>query len=215
MDHVTRTGVEFTTVSEGVGDLALMSHIVLARRGANWWIFTPGLSLPTGSIDERDATPAGPNSKLPYPMQLGSGSVDLTSIFNFIHRQDDWTTGLHARATVSLNDNDNDYKVGNRYSISGFASYRFSPSLATGIDLIGKRAENYSGADPDLNKLLVPTADPDLRAGERIDLEGSLTLYIEDGKFARNRFRLQVAVPIHQSLTGPQLETDLTAGLSW
>lgn len=39
--------------------------------------FNAGLSLPTGSIDKQDATPMGPNSKLPYPVQLGSGTYDL------------------------------------------------------------------------------------------------------------------------------------------
>ncbi len=42
-----------------------------------------GLTLyfPTGSIDERGATPMGPNMQLPYPMQLGSGTYDLEPSF--------------------------------------------------------------------------------------------------------------------------------------
>lgn len=73
MEHRTRTGGAFTTVSDGIGDEGLTA-LVRAWTGADSELMLgAGVTAPTGSITERDTTPAGPNRKLPYPIQLGSG----------------------------------------------------------------------------------------------------------------------------------------------
>lgn len=215
MDHVTRTGIKFATATQGVGDVGLMSHIVLARRGSSWWIFTPGLTLPTGSIEERGATPAGANSKLPYPMQLGTGSAGLSSVLNYIRIWDDWSAGFHAKATTSLGRNDNDYEVGNRYDLSSFVSYRISPRFGVSLEVGSHRAQNYSGADPELNPRMVPTADPRLRGGDRVDAAVSLNYFVSNGQLAGNRVLFRFGSPVNESLDGPQLETDSNATVSW
>jgi len=70
MDHVTRMGMEFTTDSNGIGDVKLSGLYTLYNDDDdNKIILNAGISLPTGSIDERDNTPAGANQKLPYSMQ--------------------------------------------------------------------------------------------------------------------------------------------------
>lgn len=79
MDHQTRMGDRFTTTSEGVGDIGIMAHYALRRSLRNYLVALAGVSVPTGSINQRDATPAGPDQTLPYPMQLGSGTPDLVT----------------------------------------------------------------------------------------------------------------------------------------
>ncbi|NES25727.1 MAG: transporter, partial [Symploca sp. SIO3E6] len=59
MDHVTRTGVNFTTNSEGFGDLQLTGLYNVLRQNRQRVHFNLGVSFPTGSIDERDDIPAG------------------------------------------------------------------------------------------------------------------------------------------------------------
>ena len=78
MDHVTRTGVRFTTESEGLSDLKLMATWTAwqQKQRKHRLLLTGGISIPTGSIDEKDNTPLGVQ-QLPYPMQLGSGTFDL------------------------------------------------------------------------------------------------------------------------------------------
>ena len=44
--------------------------------------FAFGLSLPSGGIDERDATPTSLNSRLGYKMQNGSGTFDPFFVIN-------------------------------------------------------------------------------------------------------------------------------------
>jgi hypothetical protein len=58
---------------------------------------------------------------------------------------------------------------------------------------------------------LVPTVDPDLRAGERIDLALGLNWLHASG----HRLALEYQKPIWQDLDGPQLETDGLLTLGW
>ena len=74
---------------------------------------------------------------------------------------------------------------------------------------------NIHGADTELNRMMVPTADPALRGGSRAVVSGGLELYVPTGRLQRNRFAVEVGYPIHQSLQGPQLETDLTVRSGW
>ena len=219
MDHVTRSAISFTTHAEGIGDLSVMGHYVLFRAPLNRHLFTVqgGVIFPTGSIDERDQTPAGPNQKLPYPMQLGSGTNDLNFGFYYQYFKDQWLLLAYSMGTIRLGENNNDYSLGNTLEIGGCASYEWANWLSTSVCLNGKSWANISGADPELVPTLVPTADPDRRGGSRIDTLFGIELYVPGGKWKGNRFGIEFGVPIYQNLQGPQLETDwiVTAGWQW
>ncbi len=220
MEHVTRSGVRFTTLSEGVGDIMLGVHLLVKKSGSHWWIVSPHLGLPTGSIDERDATPAGANQKLPYPMQLGSGSVDFIPEVNYLWQTKESLLGAHAMVRLSLDENDNGYRVGDRYHLGLFFSRKLSRRWAASARLDGKWWANYSGADPDLDPAGVPTADPHRRGGRRIETLLGINLF-NPSKHANltatkgHRFTFELGIPVHQSLDGPQLETDWTGHFAW
>ncbi len=78
MVHLTRMGGVFTTESSGLGDIKLSGLYTLSQITGRQWHMNLGLSVPTGKTDERDATPMSSNALLPYPMQLGSGTCNLT-----------------------------------------------------------------------------------------------------------------------------------------
>ena len=212
MDHVTRMGMEFTTKADGIGDVKVMANYLLPARGRHRIHLNAGLSLPTGSIDERDDTPAGPDQKLPYPMQLGSGTWDIIPGVTYRGFSGSWLWGAQALGVVRLGENDNDYTLGNRFETTGWLSRIFGAGLSGSARLDWNWWGDIDGADPDLNPAMVPTADPDLRAGNRLDallglnyVRGGLSLSVEGG------------VPAYQDLDGPQLETDwlLTVGVDW
>ncbi len=217
MDHVTRTGLNFTTRAEGIGDLSVMSHYVLFRAPHDRQLFSllGGVGLPTGSIDERDQTPAGPNQKLPYPMQLGSGTYDLKIGASFQYFKDHWFLGANSMGTIRLGENDNDYRLGNVLELGSWLSYEWANWLSTTFRLSGKSWGNISGADPDLVPTIIPTADPDRRGGTRIDMLFDVELFVPGGKWSGNRFGIEFGVPIYQNLDGPQLETDWMMTVGW
>jgi len=73
MDHRTRMGATFTTDSKGIGDVKLMALYGLKTWDGEHLHLNLGIGVPTGSIDKKDNTPMG-RVRLPYPMQLGSGT---------------------------------------------------------------------------------------------------------------------------------------------
>jgi len=217
MDHVTQTGVTFTTRAEGIGDLGVMGHYVLRRAPQDRYLLSlqGGISFPTGSIDERDTTPAGPDQKLPYPMQLGSGTYDLKIGANFQYFMDQWLFGASSMGTIRLGENDEDYRLGNILEIGSWATYAWNDWFSTTFRLNGKSWGNISGADPDLDPTSVPTADPDRRGGTRIDTLFGVEVYVPGGKWKGNSFGIEFGVPIYQNLEGPQLETDWSISVGW
>jgi hypothetical protein len=59
MDHVTRRGMEFTTETDGVGDVRAMVLYALPGGGTHRFHLNAGLSFPTGSVGERGRRPWG------------------------------------------------------------------------------------------------------------------------------------------------------------
>ncbi|MCH7688208.1 MAG: hypothetical protein IH899_16250 [Planctomycetes bacterium] len=173
------------------------------------------MHFPTGSIDERDATPMNPNAKLPYPMQLGSGTYDLKPSLTFLSITEKWAWGTQAAVLFRLGRNKHSYSLGDRFNASIWASRKLSDSHSLDIRLDETIWGDVDGADPELNPMMVPTARPDLQGGNRLDLWLGTTYYIPEGRLEGNRLHVEVGVPLHQSLNGPQLETDWLLQSSW
>jgi len=208
MDHmVNMNGNEFTTEASGVGDLKLSA---LIEAGENW-VTSVGINLPTGSIDEKDVTPAssGVAVQLPYPMQLGSGSYEFTLGTTYIKNYGDNSWGNKADLIIRLDDNDRDYKLGNSVVFNSWYSFGVSEKSTLSVRLKLIDWDNISGADTALNPMMVPTADANLRAGTRADVLLGYNYQLTQAAL----IGLEVGLPFYQDLDGPQLETDLTMQL--
>ena len=215
MNHLTRSGAQFSTESGGFGDIEL-SALYSVQNGENHQIhIESGVGLPTGSIDERADIPAGPNQRLPYPMQLGSGTYDPKLGLTYSHVRNDWYFGANTSGTWRLGRNDNNYRLGNQYVVDGWASYRFNPWLHSSARTVATFLGDIHGADPELNPMMVPTANPNLRGGKWVDILLGVNVFVPDGKLFGNRFSVEWALPAYQSLHGPQLERDWALSLGW
>lgn len=216
MDHITRMGAKFTTNSEGIGDPKLIVNYRFLQRDRISLSAGLGLSLPLGSIDEKDATPAGPGQPLPYPMQIGSGTFDLLPSVTYGGRSDFYSWGAQLSATLRLDENDRDYTLGNQYQAGLWAARKWNDWLSSSLRLQWQRVEDIDGADPRLIPTMVPTADPDLRAGSRLDLGIGLNFLVPSGPLQGVRLGVELVAPIYQNLNGPQIEADyvLSVGLS-
>ncbi|MGI9292544.1 MAG: transporter [Pseudomonadales bacterium] len=211
MDHVTRMGAQFTTKTDGLGDIKVSGLIRLYERGAHKIHLNAGVSVPTGGIDERDDTPAMANAKLPYPMQLGSGSLDLLPGLTYNGQNDNWGWGAQLNAVLRLHSNKNDYKLGDRFQLTGWLARSWSQLFSTSLRIDAQSWDNIEGARSDLNPRMVQTANPANQGGDRIDLALGANLLLHND----HRFALEFSRPVYQSLSGPQLETDWVATGGW
>lgn len=215
MNHRTRMGGEFKTQTRGVGDVSLTGMFSLKQSDEQKISLNMGLSFPTGSIDERGQTPAGYN-KLPYPMQIGSGTYDLKPALTIVNHHGKFNWGNQLYATLRLGGkNDEGYRLGNRYGATTWFGYNWSEMISSSIRLDYETWHDIDGADSDLNPMLIPTARTDLRGGEKIDLLFGLNLLGQDNHLKGHRLAFEFGKRIYQKLDGPQLGTDWMAQIGW
>ena len=215
MEHLTRMGNRFTTNSEGIGDIKTTALYTIFDKDKQRVHLNLGVSFPTGSINERDDTPAGENQILPYPMQIGSGTFDLLPGITYLGQSGKGSWGAQALTTLRLGKNYNGYRLGNKYQLSGWVARNWTDWLSTSLRLTGTTWGDIDGADDRLNPMMIPTADPELRNGTQINLGFGVNLYAPEGNLKGSRVAMEFELPILRDLDGPQLETDwqLTLGL--
>jgi hypothetical protein len=219
MNHVTRDGVRFKEQTEGIGDLELGALYTFFKVGEfrHRLLLNAGVSLPTGSIDEKDFGPDHSlgRARLEYPMQLGSGTVDLLPGLTYLGQTDDWAWGSEFIPTVRLGRNDHDYRLGNRYRLSGWGAWKLTEWLSLSARLDAQLWENISGADRALDPTDEPTKDPNAQGGRRIDGLLGVNLYAPRGALKGQRLAVEAGAPLYQSLDGPQLRTDWLVHFGW
>lgn len=213
MDHVTRTGATFTTRSKGVGDVRVTGLVRLGHSESHAWHANLGVSLPTGSITQKDDTPMG-RVRLPYPMQLGSGTVDLLPGITWNGQFGKWSAGAQLLGTLRLGRNRQEYRLGHRVAAHLWGARLWTQWLSTSLRVGSEAWGNIEGDDDDLNPALVPTADPNRRGGRRVDLAAGVNVFFT-GALSGYRLGLEFVYPVHQWLDGPQLETDWLFVLGW
>lgn len=203
----TKTGVNFTTKSSGLGDIKLSVIDDLNYVNFNGLSAMYTLSLPTGSIHKRDATPAASDPRLPYSMQLGSGTFDITPALTYQHNCDchGINFGAQAFATFRINDNREDYRLGNIYGASAWAGKSFTDELSAGLTLKAEHQSKINGTDGNLNAAMVPTADT-TNTGHEKATAGFDVLY-EPKSLKGYTFAADYTAPIYQDVNGFQMDS--------
>jgi len=221
MDHRTRTGRTFTTRSDGLGDISAAALIDIWSRGHHKVHAQLGFSFPTGSIVEQDKLPTsgGTTVRIPYPMQLGSGTYDFLPGLTYTGHMHAWSWGAQGRGEVRLNENHAGYRLGNEYALTAWGALEALKWLSVSLRAEWRQNLNIRGRDESssINPAVVPTADPGRRAGERLEVLGGVNFIMPEGLLSGVRLALEVGVPVYQSLDGPGLETDwtMTAGVQY
>lgn len=225
MDHTTFAGGmgtnvqgHFTTRSEGFGDTRLAALVSLYEKWNTNVHLTLGMSLQTGSIDKTDniLTPMGgtPTVRLPYPMQLGSGTFDFTPGLTYRGRKGLTSWGTQYEGRVRLERNRFDYSLGDIHMATAWASYRPMPSLSFSARVKARTQGRIDGIDPNIIGP-VQTADPDFQGGQRVDILGGVNYAVQSGVLKGHRLAVEYGMPVFQDLNGPQLQNTSTLTIGW
>ena len=219
MDHTTAAGGKFTTESNGIGDLNIglttSRHLVQNANAA----FGITLSVPTGTTNAKDMTPASSPNKmiLPYPMQLGSGSLEIKPEASASLQLGGFDLGGKMNATLRTGKNEIGYRLGNEFSSSLWIALEPVTSTQTSLALDYNSWGNISGSDPRLQQSLkmVPTADPKLRSGRELLLTPEVIVSKNTSRLGSHGFVLSGTIPLWHSLEGPQLGLAWSLNLGW
>ncbi len=203
----------FTIVSQGLGDVETAISWFKRLDENNHLLLSFGISLPTGSIDEKGDTPApGSDNQLPYTMQLGSGTYDIKPAIHYLGSAGNWSYGADLNLTLRTGKNDRDYRLGNVYQSSIWSRYALTDWFEPSIRINGIAWDEISGRDPDLpyneSNLINPypaaVAKPDNFGGTKFLALVGLRLKDPRGRLEDTFLELEAGAPFYQDLNGPQ-----------
>lgn len=213
----TRLG-NFSTRSEGIGDTQVGALIALHGDSGRSLHLNFGLSLPSGSTTEDGValapTGARPTIRLPYSMQLGSGTYDILPGITYSSRYERASWGMQYRATLRTGDNNEGYALGDEHHATTWVSYRMRNAASTSLRLTATHVADIDGIDPHI-VAPVQTADPAYYGGDRIDAALGLNLVAQSGALRGHRLAVEINVPVYHHLNGPQLEVDWRLNAGW
>ena len=222
MNHVNATGVLFTTRSEGVGDVRVGSlwrlwAVEAPSLGAHRFHANFAVSFPTGDIEPTDRLPlmgGNNNFRLPYPMHLGSGTLDFYPGITYGGEKGRASWGLQTIGTIRLDKNSNGFSKGNAVEVNAFGAYEIIKKWLSGsVRFDYNRWYDYDGLDPAI-AMTVQTAVPTRLGGERLDVLGGINLLLPEFMGIETRLAVEGGVPVYQWLQG-QLETDSIVTVGW
>jgi len=171
-----------------------------------------------GSISEEDQilTPTGatPSPRLPYPMQLGSGTFDFKPSLTANDRFGKWSIGGQASANIRLERNSADYALGDIYEVTSWAAYEPQPWVSFSGRVKARTQGTIRGQDA-LIVAPVQTADPDNQGGDVVEVLAGINLAGQTGWMKGHRLAAEFGVPLYRDLNGPQLETDYMFTIGW
>ncbi|MEM0922863.1 MAG: transporter [Pseudomonadota bacterium] len=225
MNHLTFQGATGTTVlgtfntaTYGLGDSRLGALVRLYDDGVHHLHLNAAVSIPTGSIDEQDnvLAPNGarPVLRLPYAMQLGSGTFDLLPGMTYSGQSGSFGWGGQVQGTLRLGRNSESYSLGDGVEATAWASYSPVPWISFSGRVLGSHLGSIDGQDP-LIVAPVQTADPDNYGGTQVSLLAGINLVGQSGFWRNQRLAFEFGRPVYRDLNGPQLETDWTLTLGY
>lgn len=229
----TMTGQQgFKMRSEGLADTMLMGKFLLFADDPlipmhqSSLLF--GLSLPTGSIDERNTGhPLSMRQRelLPYSMQLGSGTLDpMIGLLYQGSRSPLWW-GANTTYTARLYNNKRDYRLGDKFTLDLYTMYQFRYNALLQFQLNGEYKgkirgemdEAASGAsgrtvqgDP-TSPYMTPSWNTNNYGGSQI----FATLGLQWQPVPLQIVDFSFSLPVYRNLNGPQLEQDYRVMLTW
>lgn len=215
---------EFEIESSAVGDIMLLGQYRFHRAASSHASFGFGVSLPVGSIDEFGDTPrdgVGTLERLPYSMQIGSGTYDFLAALKFEHDVGKWAFGVNGSATLRTGTNNNGYRLGNNFGVELTSRFKGWSRIRPGLNINVRTTQAIHGGD---SSLLVANSafpfgasitDPANYGGEKAQIGGNVRLCSED--VCNLSLNVKASIPIYQNLNGiqPRERFSLTSSISY
>jgi hypothetical protein len=211
MNHTHRSKPDFKREASDFGDTKVNTLYQFYNSNNKQALINLGVSIPTGEIKE-----AHKGTRLPYAMQIGSGSYEALPGLTYKSFHNDYSFGVQGNATFRLNTNNNGYKLGDKYNLTSWLSKKFSEKLSVSTRLDYQIFEAIESVDQTIsNTMMIATRDTSLYDGRRLDLSFGVNYLFNDGIMKDNRLALEIGTPIYQRLDGPMLEVDYKLTVGW
>ena len=202
--------------SSGVGDVKIAGLYDLVQWDSGRRMhLNLGVSLPTGSIDEKDAM----SRLLGYGMQLGSGTYDFHPAITYLAQTENYSYGAQLGGILRIGENDQDYTLGNKFGAALWGARKITDSLSASAKLDYSTQSEIDGSDTRLDARNMMMASPGFQTasqGRDMTTFGlGLNYYFQNGGLSGHRLAAEWETPIDQKVNGVQLELDSVWTLGW
>ena len=209
-------GSRFKVNSSGIGDTRISSLINLFDNEMAKTNIGIGLSLPTGSINERDATPTSKDSRLGYSMQNGTGTYDLIFFLNNINKIGKVRIGeqFFFKKAASGNNSKN-YRYGDVFDLNIWSSFRWIDNVSSSIKINYSYQKKMNGSDNEMNPRMSPAMDSYNKGNNKINVGFGIN-FINTSKILKNhRLGIEGIFPIYQNYRGLQMQETYRFIIGW
>jgi hypothetical protein len=203
--------------SSGMSDFKIHFMYGIIKKSKNQLLLSLGLSLPTGSVKllgtSTDMMYA--SKRLPYSMQLGSGTFDFLPCVNYLFQTNKLTFSTQISSTIRSTVNTIGYKLGNEVISNSWVSYKWLRGFSSSLRVEGAVLGSILGNDQTLYKFNELSANPANYGGKRVNGFIGSSFQFETGILKNNRLSIEYCVPIYQNLNGVQMKNNHSLFLSW
>ncbi len=215
MDHKKKmmsTISEFTKETQGISDLKLASLIRIKQSTEQSLLANIGTSIPLGSIDEKD----GETTRLPYPMQIGSGTVDFNIGLTYTKFLTHFSWGAQSISILRTGKNKNGYRLGNQYQLVSWIAKPISKSVSISAKAAALFKDDITGSDSQVDTMItkIPTASTE-NGKTMYTISYGINYQFQNKLMSGLRLALEINHPIHQNMNGIQLKDKLNATFGW
>ena len=209
-------GSRFNINSSGFGDTRISTLINIFNNDLTQTHIGTGLSIPTGSIDQRDRTPVSSNTRLGYSMQNGTGTCDVLFFLNNINKFGKLKIGEQLLYKKALSGNNSkNYKYGDVFELNLWSSYRWIDNVSSSIRINYNYQKKMNGSDNEMNPRMSPAMDSHNKGHNKINLGFGVNLVNTSKIFKNHRIGIEGTFPIYQNLRGLQMQETFRFMIGW
>lgn len=214
MDHMHDMHSSHQHGTSGWTDTQVSALINLYQNQHHQIITNLGISIPTGSVDEKNSS----GQFTHYGMQLGSGTYDFVPSVTYTGQQNALSWGAQLGANIKLEgENDSGFSFGDKYHATGWLAYQIIQPLSVSARLSYQTQGDINGHYNDAHSHSSPSDIQANYGGQFSDLGLGINYAQQSGPLKGVRLGIEWQTRLTQDYNGYQLGLDdgLNANLSY
>ena len=194
--------------SAGMTDTRVSALYNFSKRSYHRFIGSLGISIPTGTVEGTGTTMLGDNTRMPYGMQMGSGSFEVLPELTYVHNYMKYSYGGTVGGDIRMNYNPAGYKLGNYYHLGVWASRKVASFISVSLRADAAHMGTISGSDATQLPLVEAKSDPTVFAsnsgGTVVGTYIGANFQLSKPTWSKFRLLAEYGVPVYQNLDGIQ-----------
>ena len=218
MDLQSMMAMSFSTESAGLGDTRVSVLYGLIAKEKMSLHVNSTVNIPSANIERRDDTPMVEDMKLPYPMQLGTGTIDLSVGTTYKVTHGKLHAGFQPMGTFRTGENGQGYRFGHQLDLNGWVSYDVASWLGVSGRVLSTTLGKIAGQDDELNPMMAPPANHLNSGFTRVrSFLGANFSFGHRPVFRDFKAGIEYGLPIYQDVKGVQMSESsvITAGIRY